>query len=379
MRHNQHTWFGTEMRVDRVATRRSRVRRIRLERAVEDGLGYSMRSIIRAPGPDGGEHGMLKVPEGYETPWVPGGNNTTVRMRRDATVAHLRDAIKPHASAKWDICAGLSALAGDALLAEVLPGSNNVLYVKVRPSAMVEYYTDGSTPVAVGGFAAVRATVAGNPGRVIVGVCQNTGNNYPVECSGVLAALLDAEVTEVVCVNEDCLANVQALYRGSDWTDNGEANIPVGMLTHRQRIRSGARAINNTIRKVIKMRYRYGASSRARYVRAHTGAMDVRSRMNDKADGWAKAARINRMERYPPFTLNDELVLYYTSEGERCTPVYVSGDLRRTLKRMVRDGQRRAVGRPGWRCRWIMLAAPDLRGGSLDLPTLRILCPMARN
>jgi hypothetical protein len=58
-------------------------------------------------------------------------------------------------------------------------------------------------------------------GRSMQGRCQNTGNNYPVECLGVLAAFLDARADEDVCVAEDCLANVQALYKRGDWRSFG--------------------------------------------------------------------------------------------------------------------------------------------------------------
>ena len=114
-----------------------------------------------------------------------------------------------------------------------------------------------------------------------------------------------------------------------------------GGMTHRQRIRSGARAINNTIRRVVRRRYELGTVTRVRHVRAHTGGSDRDSRFNDQADALAKEA--SRMEgvRKFPYTMNDETVLFYTKRWNMPGRpfVYVSGDLRGALKRLVRGAQ----------------------------------------
>ena len=90
-----------------------------------------------------------------------------------------------------------------------------------------------------------------------------------------------------------------------------------GGMTHRQRIRSGARAINNTIRRIVRRRYELGTVTRVRHVRAHTGGSDRDSRFNDQADALAKeASRIERVRKFP-YTMNDETVLFYTKRWNK--------------------------------------------------------------
>jgi hypothetical protein len=111
-------------------------------------------------------------------------------------------------------------------------------------------------------------------------------------------------------------------------------------MTHRNRIRSGARALNTTIRKVVAKRYEHGASTRIRHVRAHTHGKDVHSRMNERADRLANGAREASTDAGPPFMINDERVLFFAPvRGTSGPRTYVSGDLRKTLKRIARGGQ----------------------------------------
>jgi hypothetical protein len=196
---------------------------------------------------------------------------------------------------------------------------DDIVYVRARNNGFAQYFSDGSTPHSLdgefargdSGFACIRQQVGTSYGRSMQGRCQNTGNNYPVECLGVLAACLDARADEDVCVAEDCLANIQALYKRGDWRSFGSTDIPVGRLTHRERIRSGARAINKTIRTIIATRHALGSCSRVRHVRAHTGGMDVDSTLNDRADKLAKAARSTQAGSREPFTDNEERVIFF--------------------------------------------------------------------
>ena len=224
------------------------------------------------------------------------------------------------------------------------------VYVRATNNGFAQYFSDGSTPHRLdgefargdSGFACVRQRVGTSYGRSMQGRCQNTGNNYPVECLGVLAAFLDARADEDVCVAEDCLANVQALYKRGDWRSFGSTDIPVGRLTHRERIRSGARAINNTIRTIIATRHALGSCSRVRHVRAHTGGMDVDSTLNDRADKLAKTARSTQAGSREPFTDNEERAIFFAPlHGVDGPHTYISGDLRKTLKRVIKAEQQR--------------------------------------
>jgi ribonuclease HI len=165
-------------------------------------------------------------------------------------------------------------------------------------------------------------------------VYRNKSENSSVECAGVLSALLDADADQGIWIFTDNLASVQTMHKLGDWRGHWANNIPSGTVSHRRRIRSGARAYITTTREVIAARQSMGAFTRISWVWVHMGRGDTHSRANDMADRLANNARRMGADKPDPFTFNDERMLLFTLlHGDHGPPNYVSGGIRGTLER----------------------------------------------
>jgi exonuclease III len=343
MRYNEHPWFR-QLDTPAVATsgNPSGSFFVDIKQVHQDGLRRTLAS--GGPRAHRSTNGGLVL---YIR--LPGGRLITETVADDARAC---DVLQHLTARGWtppenrELCFRDTCMSPNSVLAECGVRSGCTLTIRPGPLGFTRYYTDGSTPMQVSdglapgnaGFACIRLSAGNVPDRSLQGTCRNTGNNYSVECAGVLSALLDARIDEDVAIYTDCQAHVHA---------QSHANI-----THRHRCRSGSRAYNTTIRKVIKARQVAGGCCQITYVPAHTGGTDIHSRANAVADRLAKSARHMYQGTCSPFTYNDEQVLFFTPLfGDHGPPNYVSGDLRKVLKSMARVQQQRrwagCTGRQG--------------------------------
>ena len=185
------------------------------------------------------------------------------------------------------------------------PGNSETIYA----------FTDGSTPEDLhnSGFAAVfTRTQDFSSFAVRSGGFRCSGNNFLAEALAVLTAILLMPQEARLIVHTDSMAVIGAVRRIRD--------------CERARIRSAARPVITSIRRLL--RARVGAVE-FRYVRAHTGGTDFESVGNRIADRAANEAREQyKCHRYPHFRYNEERTVLFVDK------MHVIGDAREEVKRI---------------------------------------------
>jgi ribonuclease HI len=155
----------------------------------------------------------------------------------------------------------------------------------------VDIFTDGSTGKDASlptGCAVVKALRGGR--TVSRGfACPRGGDNFAAELAALVAAIQSVPASVNLTIHTDSQACIGAVNNGRlrNWAEGGFLNIYA--LSSRRRVAAAARPLMNCARKLIEGRS--GAVSIV-HVKAHSGARDWRSKLNDVADDVANAARI---------------------------------------------------------------------------------------
>jgi ribonuclease HI len=169
-------------------------------------------------------------------------------------------------------------------------------------------YTDGSTGKTKGllsGSSVVHAGEDGTTGATHGFAVRTSGNNYLAELVAYAASLIMTPAGTDNLTWSDALSVKHAVERGRDRGADG-GWLGSYHLTQIQRILSAARPVMNVVRAMIAAR---AGQSRIEHVGAHTGGLDVHSRLNEAADAEANnRARVSAKEgdKYVPYQLVGE-------------------------------------------------------------------------
>jgi ribonuclease HI len=163
------------------------------------------------------------------------------------------------------------------------------------PPANQSAYTDGSTAENRNDPSGCAAIMGALASQTLGFACHTRGNNYLAEMIGILYALVLSPAKTDLTIFTDSRSAIDAVNAGRGWQVVGGPNGAVERRTNRfyttqrRRILNAARPQLNVIRAVISQREGHTA---LRHVKAHSGATDKHSRMNEVADREANRARI---------------------------------------------------------------------------------------
>lgn len=154
-------------------------------------------------------------------------------------------------------------------------------------------YTDGSTDEHrdhPSGCSVVFATPTGGEDRSLGFAVATRGNNYLAEAVAVLYALVVTPASADLDIHTDSLSCVQAINSTRDREAGQWQDFCATFHTpQRHRILTAARPVLSSIRAMIRDR---PGPTCLHWVRAHSGAADTHSVLNDAADRVANEARV---------------------------------------------------------------------------------------